>query len=177
MKRDQIRRRTKCLTVSALLAALGVAVLLLGSLFDSLDLTVAAFASFFCVYAVIELRGWYPWAVWVVTSGLAFLLLPQKSPALFYLLLGFYPIVKALVERLPRVAAWVIKFVWLHASGALIWLGFRFLLAPNAEPESRPWMLAVFYLAILFCFVLYDIALTRLITFYLLKLKGRLGLK
>ncbi len=177
MKRDQIRRRTKCLTVSALLAALGVAILALGSLLDTLDLSVAALASFFCVYAVIEMRGGYPWMIWAVTSGLAFLLLPQKSPALFYLLLGFYPMIKERIERLPRVAAWVVKLAWLHLAGAAAILAFRFLLAPNAAFESRVWMLALFYVAVVFCFVLYDIAMTRLITFYLLRLKGRFGIK
>ena len=177
MKRDQIRRRTKCLTVSALLAALGVVLLALGSLLDTLDLSVAALASFFCVYAVIELRGGYPWMVWVVTSGLAFLLLPQKSPALFYFFLGFYPILKEKIEKLPRLAAWVVKLAWLHVAGALAFLGFHYLLAPGAALESRVWMLVLFYVAVVFCFVLYDIALTRLITFYLLRLKGRLGIK
>lgn len=172
-----MQRRTKCLTVSALLAALGVVILALGSLLDTLDLSVAALASFFCIYAVIELRGWYPWAIWAVTAGLSLLLLPQKSPALFYLFLGIYPMFKEKIERLHIVVSWVLKLVWLHASGVLIFLGFHFLLAPNAEMESRWWFLAILYVAAVFCFVLYDIALTRLITFYLARLKGRLGIR
>ncbi len=177
MKREQLQRRTKCLTVSALLIALGVALLALGSLLETLDLSVAALASFFCIYAVIEMRGGYPWAIWVVTTGLAFLLLPQKSPALFYFLLGFYPIIKEKMERLPRFASWVVKILWVHVAGAVAILAFRFLLAPNATMETRIWMIALFYVAVIFCFVLYDIALTRLITFYLLRLKGRFGIR
>lgn len=177
MKRDQIRRRTKCLTVSALMAALGVVILALGSLLDSLDLSVAALASFFCVYAVIEMRGGYPYMVWIVTAGLAFLLLPQKSPALFYLFLGLYPILKEKIERLPTVVAWVLKIVWLHVSGVLIFLGFRFLLTPGASFDTRAWYLILLYVGVVFCFVLYDIALTRLITFYFRRLQNRLGIK
>ena len=177
MKQSQMQRRTKCLTVSALLAALGVVILALGSFLDTIDLSVAALASFFCVYAVIELRGGYPWAIWAVTTGLSFLLLPQKSPALFYLFLGLYPMLKEKIEKLPIVAAWALKLVWLHASGVLIFLGFRFLFAPNSEIDSRWWYLTIFYVATVFCFVLYDIALSRLITFYFARLKGRLGIR
>ena len=85
--------------------------------------------------------------------------------------------IKERIERLPRVAAWVVKLAWLHLAGAAAILAFRFLLAPNAAFESRVWMLALFYVAVVFCFVLYDIAMTRLITFYLLRLKGRFGIK
>jgi hypothetical protein len=42
------RQRTKRLTVSAMLAAIGVVMLLIGSFLESLDLTVAALASPIC---------------------------------------------------------------------------------------------------------------------------------
>ena len=177
MKTEKMRRQTICLTLSALLTAFGVALLALGSLFETLDLSVAAIASFFCIYAVIEMRGGYPWMIWIVTSGLAFLLLPQKSPALFYLFLGHYPMIKALTERLPRVISWVVKLVWFHLSGVLIFLGARFLLAPNAEWDTRIWYWVLLYLGALVAFILFDLALTRIITFYLVRLQKRMGIK
>lgn len=177
MKRDQIRRRTICLTVGALLSALGVVLLALGSLLDTIDLSVAAVASLFCVYAVIEMRGPYPYMVWAVTAGLALLLLPQKSPAVFYFFLGFYPILKEKMERLPSVPAWVLKLVFLHAAGALSWLGLRYLFAPGAAYNVRAWYLVLLYVAAVVVFILYDILLTRLITFYLVRLQKRLGIK
>ena len=177
MRSEKMRRHTVCLTLSALLSALGVVLLGLGSLFETLDLSMAALASFFCIYAVIEMRGGYPWMIWLVTAGLAFLLLPQKTPALFYLFLGHYPMVKALTERLPRTLSWVVKLVWLHLSGLLIFLGARFLLAPNAEWDSRIWYWVLLYLGALVAFILFDIALTRIITFYLVRLQKRMGIK
>ena len=138
---------------------------------------MAALASFFCVYAVIEMRGGYPWMIWVVTSGLAFLLLPQKTPALFYLFLGHYPMIKALVERLPRTISWVIKLVWLHVSGLLIFLGVRFLFAPGTVWDTRVWYWIVLYVCAVVAFVLFDLALTRIITFYLIRLQKRMGIK
>ena len=67
--------QVKYLTVSAMLCALGVVVLGLGSIVEVLDLTFAIFASLLTVYAVIEMGGIYPWLVWIVTSLVAFLLL------------------------------------------------------------------------------------------------------
>ena len=98
---DRIRKRTKYLTVSAMLSALGVIFLALGAFIEVLDITTAVLASMLCIYAVIEMSGAYPWGIWVVTSILSLLLLPIKTPALFYALFaGFYPILKEKLERL-----------------------------------------------------------------------------
>ena len=39
--------------MGALLAAMGVALIFIGALIETLDLTVAALASFFCIFAII----------------------------------------------------------------------------------------------------------------------------
>lgn len=171
-----MKGRTKYLTVSAMLAALGVILLGLGSLINTLDLTVAALASVLCVWAVIEMGRTYAWMIWLVTSFLAILLLPQKTPGCFYLFIGLYPILKERLERLPRVAEWALKILLFHAMLALCWLALR-ILVPGEAAVKFGWMLAVTYALALFAFFLYDYALTKLITFYLLKLQKRIGLK
>ena len=85
--------QVKYLTVSAMLCALGVVILGLGAVIEVLDITVAVIASLLTVYAVIEIGGAYPWLIWVVTSIVALLLLPLKTPVLFYAFLtGYYPV-------------------------------------------------------------------------------------
>ena len=87
MKKDKGKKissvqKTKRLTVSALLCALGACMLCAGRLFDgSLDLSMAALASLLCVWAAEELGGPYPWLMWLVTSLLAIMLLPFNSAA------------------------------------------------------------------------------------------------
>ena len=110
--------KIKRMTLSAMLIALGVLFLFLGSLLDVLDLSTAALASLLVVYAVLELRGAYPFALWIGTSLLGMLLLPQKSPVVFYALLaGYYPIAKAALEkRLPRWLAWILKLAIFHVA-------------------------------------------------------------
>ena len=167
-----MRGRTKYLTVSAMLAALGVILLGLGSLINTLDLTVAALASILCVWAVIEMGKTYAWMIWLVTSFLAILLLPQKSPGCFYL----FPILKERLERLPRAVEWVLKIVIFHAMIALCWLVLRIFVPGEAALEFG-WLLLATYALVLVAFLLYDYALTKLISFYLQKLQKRIGLK
>lgn len=172
MKRSQ----TKYLTVSAMLAALGVILLGLGALVDTLDLTCAALASILCVWAVIEMGGAYPWMIWAVTAFLSILLLPQKTPGCLYLFIGLYPMLKEKLERLPRAAEWVLKVVVFHAMIALCWVVLRIFVPAEAE-LTFGWLLLGTYALALAAFLLYDYSLTKLISFYLLKLQKRLGLK
>ncbi len=175
---EHTKKRTKYLTVSAMLSALGVVILSLGSLFEVLDATTAIFASFLIIYAVIELGGAYPWLIWLVTSSLSIILLPQKTPALFYALFaGFYPILKEKLERLKNIATYPLKLLVFHLSLGGILAVIRLFLPSFWETGDLWWMPLVLYLALLFCFVIYDIALTRLISYYLIKLQKRFRIK
>lgn len=170
------KHQTKLLTVSAMLSALGVVVLALGSVFQTLDLTTAALAAFFCIYAVIEMGGAYPWMIWGVTSFLSLLLLPQKSPAVFFLFIGCYPILKEKLERLPRALCWVLKLVIFHAMAGLFLLTMR-IFFPDELMLSISWLLLASYAIAVVTFVVYDYALSKVITLYLIRFRDRLGLK
>ena len=166
------RLKTKYITVSAMLCALGVILLGLGSVIEVLDLSTAVLASLLGVYAVIEMGKGYPWMIWLVTSILAILLLPLKTPALFYALFaGYYPILKEKLEKLPRVLSIVLKLAVFHLSLGLIYLLLKLFLPTMLETYGLQWLPWILYGMLLVCFVLYDIALTRLITFYLLRLR------
>ena len=163
---------TLTLVIAAAISALGVITLMLGSVVQMLDLSVAVIASLFVVFAVIELRGPYPYLVYAVTAVLSMLLLPVKTAALSYFCFtGYYPILKSRLEksRLPDVLCWVIKILFFNAVLAVAVLVTVFVLH---LPMSR---IAYLMLALLTpVFVLYDVALTRLITFYMIRLRDRL---
>ncbi len=172
------RKQIKYLTISAMLSALGVIILALGSFIEVIDLTVAVVASILCVWAVIEMGGIYPWMIWIVTSVVGFLLLPLKTPALFYAIaFGFYPMIKELAEKHPRVLAWVIKIITFHACLGLMFLGLWLFFPAMLEGVFQIWMLLLLYVAALAVFIVYDIALSRLITLYVFKFRSRFKLK
>lgn len=171
-------QRIKYITVSAMLSALGVVLMSVGSLIEVLDLSTAVLASMLCIYAVIEIRGSYPWMIWLVTSILSLILLPIKTPAVFYaLFFGFYPILKEKLEKLSTPVSWTLKLVSFHLCLALIFGVFKLFIPSALEGTGVWWMLAALYALALVCFVLYDIALTRLITFYLFRLRKHFRIK
>lgn len=171
--------QVKYLTVSAMLCALGVVILGLGSLIEVLDITVSVIASLLTVYAVIEIGGAYPWLIWTVTSVVALLLLPLKTPVLFYALLsGYYPILKQKIERrMARIPAWTIKLGVLAISLGIIW-GTMKLFLPDLLEGPGGWIAIAVALALaVLSFILYDICLTRLITLYFVRLQKRFRIK
>lgn len=159
-----------------MLSALGTLFLCLGGYLGDLDLTAAALASFFTIYAVIEIGGAYPWMIWIVTTFLSFLLSHNKYPALFYFFIGAYPILKALFERLPRGIPFLLKVVYFHLSLVLGW-GVLRLFAPTEALLSFDRLLLATYALAVAAFLIYDLSLSKVITFYLRRLRGRLGLK
>ena len=162
-----------------MLSALGVVILGLGAVIEVLDISVAVIASLLITYAVIEIGGAYPWLIWVVTSIIALLLLPLKTPVLFYALLtGYYPIIKQKIERrMARLPAWGVKLGVLTLSLLVIW-AVMWLFAPTLLETTGGWVMIAATLVLgVFAFVLYDICLTRLITVYFVKLQKRFRMK
>lgn len=180
-------QRTKRLTVSALLCALGTVLLCMGRLFDgSLDLSMAVLASLITVWAAEELGGYYPWLIWLVTATLALLLMPFNTAAWEYLLFaGIYPMLRVLLEKLPIVLRLIIKPLLFNAVIALGVLVLWQLLFPTAQ--SYPAALGAFLggqgahwgysLAVWItangAFVLYDFVIARFIGAYRINLRKR----
>ena len=163
---------TKRLTVCAMLSALGVVLLLVGSFIEVVDIAMAALASLLCIFAVIEYGKGAPWLVFAVTGVLSLILLPNKTPAVFYVgFLGYYPIIKGKLERFKKPIAWLFKMLVFNAALVVIFLAVKYILMPGV---SESWIIYA-ALAVMseLVFVLYDIALTRLITFYILRLRHR----
>ncbi|MBQ9783578.1 MAG: hypothetical protein IJW44_03565 [Clostridia bacterium] len=165
-KKNTTRRLTTC----ALLAALGVVLLYLGSMIEVLDISMAVIVSLFCIFAVIEYGGSAPWLIYTVTAVLSLLLLPNKTPAVLYLLFfGYYPILKEKLERKSRPVSWILKELIFHA--ALVVMLVLYHITLTAENASPWFFYAAFILLAEIAFPLYDIALTRLISLYLFKLR------
>ena len=188
MKRG-IPQKTKMLTAGALLSALGVALLFIGSLIQTLDLSMAALASFFCLFAVLEMRGIYPWLIFATTGILSIILMPYSMVGWFYLLFfGFYPIFKDLVERSKKPISWTLKLLLCNLAliigttvafylfvgdteGKNLIDAFSFVF--GVEGMGTLATIGVYLLANV-TFVVYDIALTRLIILYYFKIRKKL---
>lgn len=141
-----------------------------------MDISMAVLSSILVVLAVIEMGGVWPWLVYGVTSLLALLLLPSKLPGLYYLLFaGFYPILKEKIEgRISlRVVRVVVKLGVFAVCMGILWIVCRLFL-PDVSLTLWPGFTAAILCVI---FVLYDFALSRLITAYLFVWRKRLKIK
>ena len=191
--REQNRQRTTRIAASGMMIALGVIFLYIGSLIDTLNIIMAAGASLLCVMAVVDYGPGYAFMLYAGTGLAALLLLPEKfTPTVYLLLVGYYPMVKERLERLakrgtepadPKKAKHVRR---LRAAGifalklcignaailALFLLARYVLLLP---PSDKLLLLALWGMANV-TFVLYDLALTQLISLYLRKRHKRFHL-
>ena len=141
--------------------------------------------------AVIELGGAYPWLIFITTSLLSIVLYPSGTACWLYLIFfGYYPIVKEKIERLPKAVAWILKLALFNVSVLAYVAIAYFLFFGGANAGSLKdaftsvvggadagFTLAIALYAVLnLVFILYDVAMTRIISFYFIKLRHRLKL-
>ena len=164
--------RVRKLSVSALLAALSVAGIYMASVMPTGQVGFAAVASLFTAAAVIECGIPYALGVFAVSSLLGFLIIPVKYVLLLYVLFfGYYPVVKSFAERLKTPAAgWVVKVVNAAAAACVLILVFGELLLSETVLEYPR---AAVILAAVVVFVVYDIGLTKLISFYMSRIRQK----
>jgi len=162
-------KKSKRIALSAILSALSVLFLYLGSVIEVLDLTTGAFASIIIVLAVIEIGGSSPWLIYAVTSVLSILLLPNKFPAVLYILFcGIYPILKEMYERLHYIITWLLKFSTFNTGFLFIITATKYILK---LPDTDLNFSIIVFIVGNITFLLYDIALSKLITVYLIKIR------
>ena len=161
--------------MSSLFTALGAVILYLGSFFEVIDLTVAATAGLLVLVAVIEMGKRTATLIWLATSLLSLMILPNKFIAVGYaLFFGCYPLVKAVAERFATVLSWAIKLIFALVSMTALVLLSHFLFA---MPMEGPILMVAFFLLALVTSVIFDIALTKLVTLYLYRLRRMLGIE
>ena len=167
-------RETKKLTISAILTALGVVIMLLGAVIEVLDLSVGAIASLIVVFVFVEIGKPYHWLVWICTGLLTALIYPGSALWVEYLLIfGIYPILKSYIERLPRWSWWPVKLVYINAIVGLLALIMEKLLGIPFFEDEGAWMRVLFWALLNVAFVMYDIFIKVLVRVYFAKYRER----
>lgn len=163
---------TRRTALGGVLAAGSLAVMWLACIAPSGRLGLTAAAGLFPVGAVIAAGRPAGLLCWGAASVLGLLLLPDKGVALMYLcFLGLYPAVKSRMENAKsRVIEWLGKFAFFNVALSICWFVFRALFLP-ALPQwlgEKTWLV---YVAGNVAFLVYDIALTRLIGAVMVRLR------
>lgn len=167
-----MRKKTKELTRSSLLAALGLVFLLLGTVLPSGRLALTACAGILTALVLIQSGLVYAIGVFLCVGVLGLLLLPQKAPAVLYLaFLGYYPILKSLAEHLRyRWLEWVLKLGVFNLIFLILWFVIKGFLVPKVQ-FSLPLLL----LAANVVFMVYDRGLSGLIRYYIVHISKHIS--
>ena len=163
-----------------MLVALGTVFMVIGAVIEVMDLTAVAFASLLVVFAYIELGSLYTYLVWLCTSLATFLLYPGSLMWLMYLLIfGLYPILKAYIERAPRVFWWPLRLAFANAAFILLVLGTELIIGvPFFEDDSFLGLPTAAVKVVLWgmmnvMFIAYDKFITVMVRYYFTRLRDR----
>ena len=169
-----MKGKARPLAYGALSAAAGVLLLFLSSVLPNGRLAVLCIATL-CVAFVRMMSGWR-WALgcYAVTAALSLLLLPSKvMPILYAAFFGYYPVVKLGAEHFAsRAVRWGIKLAAFNGVMAILYFTVRALFQGDWGMLSRT--PALMLLCANIAFVLYDLALTQGILFYIRKIARRI---
>lgn len=164
------------ITLCAMLAALSVLFMLMGY-FPYFTYTAPAVAGVLLMVAVIEIDLKWALGTYIASSVIIFLIGETESKLMYVFLFGFYPIVKAAVERIRKpVLEWIVKLAVFNAAVLAVYgaLSFVFDLSVDDFGAFGEYGALIFLAFGNFVFVIYDIAVSRLSQFYFARLHDKI---
>ena len=168
-------KNTVKITASGVISALAI-VLMLGTNIPIMLYTVPALVGILFMIPAIEFNSKWAFLCFAVTAALSFILPTEREAFVMYVgLLGYYPILKMLIERIPsRPIGFLLKFLTFNIALAGCFLAITKILGlPVFENEHFGLYTTV---GIVFAvgnlvFLLYEITLSRLIGMYFVKFR------
>ena len=160
-----MQSKTKTLTFCAMMTALGILFLMMGSMMPGMWVAFTAIAGVVAALTVVQGNLAYGLLTVIATALLSALIVPAKEIALLYAaFFGPYTLVKNLIERLHKLPLeWVLKLLFCGIVSALLFLFADSVLAMlPAVLASHIWL---FLPAVLFVFAAYDIVFSKLIVY------------
>lgn len=170
-----MKQNTK-ITFSAMMAALAVAFMLL-SYFPYLTYAIPAFAGLFIMAVVIEINCKWAFLAYLSSAVLVFISAEPESRLLYVFFLGYYPILKALIEKWRKPAAeWIVKIILFNLAVLLVYSIFAKPMGIDFDdfgPLGKYGALIALGVGNV-AFVLYDIAVSRMAMFYMIVVRPKI---
>lgn len=167
--------QAKQIALGGVLAALAVVILLLGGMIPIGTYLAPMLAALPLVILLAELPkslclGWY-----CIVALLGVLLCPDKETAFVFVFLGWYPLAKPALDRLPKLPGLLCKLLIFNASTAALYalliLVFRLDALVREAQETGMILLVAIVLMGNLSFILFDLVLGRLTALYRIKHK------
>ncbi len=120
---------------------------------------------------VIEINKKWAFMAYIVSSVLVFMLADPESRFLYVFFFGYYPIAKALIEKMHKpIIEWPIKILIFNASVLSVYLIFSSFFDFSMSEFGELGKYGAYILLALgnVVFVVYDIAVSRMSMFYMI---------
>ena len=162
------------LALSALMAALGVVVMIISNLIPVLTYVAPMTASLTLIPVLVEFGRKYAWMTWCVTAILALLLCADREAAFFYLLIGYYPILKPRLDHIrSKPLRILVKLAVFTVAFLLLFLLLTFVLGLEDMKSEMLLSLAVYALLVL-VMLLFDRVYDGVALLYVKRLRNSL---
>ncbi len=161
-------KKNNRITFCAMMSALACAVMLT-SYFPYLTYAIPAMAGLFIMAAVIEIGKKWALLSYISSAVIVFLIAEPEAKLMYICFLGYYPILKAVIERLRKpVIEWILKVISFNAAVIIIYCLFASAFGISFDDFG---VLGKYGAVITLgmgnvVFVVYDIAVARMAMFY-----------
>ena len=168
-------KNTKKITLCGMVASLSI-VIMLTSYFPYLTYAIPALAGIFMMVPLIECGVSWSFGTYIASSAIIFITGETEAKLLYVLFLGYYPILKSLIERIKKQAVeWVLKLVCFNAAAVAFYYVSSMLFAVSFDDLGDFGKYGAFiFLAICnVVFVIYDIGISRVASYYIISLHDK----
>lgn len=168
------------IALAGVFGALSAVMMLLGGILPFATFAAPAIAGILIVPVAIEYGLRTGYLLYAAIGLLALFVVPDKEMSLIFLFfLGYYPLLKASIERIrARAVQWCIKLAVFNACVLCMYavLFFLFPMGAVADELQNTGLLFAGLLLVMgnVTFVVYDIAIARIIGLYCARLRARL---
>ena len=170
-------KKSSKITLCAICSALSFVIAMLGHI-PVLNYSAAAIAGLFVMIPLVEISIPYAFATYITSAVLIGLFGEIETKILFILLFGFYPVIKAIVEKISNhIIEWILKLAIFTGSITLAYFLMKYLLnidVDNFGPLGK-YGVVIFLVLSYVAFVLYDVAISRISMFYFIRIRPHLS--
>lgn len=144
---------------------LSAALMMLSSVIPFLTYAIPAMAALLVLFMRIECNWKWALSVYVGSSIVCALVVPEKEAVAIYIaLVGYYPLLKLIFDKLPRVVGYVVKSVFFVGMIIGIYYVIMHVFGISTEllEDTQGFMIPLLVVLGLVTFIIYDVALDKL---------------
>lgn len=143
---------------------LSAALMMLASVIPFLTYAIPAMAAILVLFMRVECNWKWALGVYIGTSVICALVVPEKEAVAIYIaLLGYYPLLKMLLDKIPKIIGYIVKsamFVGVIIVTYYIIMNV-FGISTELLEDTQKFMIPLLIVLGLAAFIIYDIALDK----------------